>query len=82
MSRVSYYKCDGCGKPTGEKPHITLFVGGGAGSGIALPPGHPRGSDDGWHTAHGFSGLYHFHSGKCAAIFLDRMFAKATDKKA
>lgn len=80
MSQAFYYKCDGCGKPTGDKAHITLQINPGTGSGIAVPHAAKNDGHMVWETKSRISGLMHFHNSKCLAAFFDKCFAYATKK--
>lgn len=73
MSQVTYYKCDGCGKPTGEVPHISIVMQNHPANGISLPPHHPANNpmSQVWYVSR-FHGFKHFHSGACAKIYFDR----------
>lgn len=82
MSQVTQYICDGCGRPCGNNPHITMLIQGGEATGIALPPKHPQGSTSGWSVKRDFGGRFtHFHNGDCAKKFFDKLLAKYTAKK-
>jgi len=75
MSRQTIYKCDGCGKATGDKIHISLIVANHAGTGIAVPPDKPKGRSQ-W-GVYGLDGnFFHFHNGVCIAKYFDRKIAK------
>ena len=83
MSRAFYYKCDGCDKPTGDKPHIVLCVGHDAHSGIALPPKSKWSSNTEWRVRQNIvRGVYHFHNPACVAKWFGLRLIEATDKKA
>lgn len=78
MSQHTVYKCDHCKKEIGAKPHISLMVSLGAGSGIAVPPGD---SHSLWHTERLHASFLHFHNGKCVGEFFDNLIKKVPVKK-
>ena len=83
MSQKSTFVCDGCNRPTGNVPHLSLLIQGGPATGVALPPGHELGSPINWSVKRDIGGqFFHFHNGDCAKKFFDKLLAKyKTEKK-
>lgn len=83
MSQKPQYICDGCEKPIGIRPHLSLVLNPSAACGVALPPG-TRKEQPRWVVArqieHGLNFL-HFHNGKCIGVWADLQIAKAVGKK-
>ena len=78
MSRAYFYQCDGCGKPVGDNPHITLEIDVG---GIAVPPNSKWSVSTKWVVIERISNeVLQFHGGTCIAKFFDEKIRAATKK--
>lgn len=77
MSIKNIVTCDGCSRPMGQVPHISLQFGSGNPNGVALPPNYETEDHDtypNWQTVRPYDpGIKHFHNGECAKKFLDKM---------
>ena len=81
MSQKPQYICDGCEKPIGEKPHLSLVLNPSQACGVALPPGTNK-NKGGWVVSqlqHGES-FKHFHNVKCIALWADAWIKRAVEK--
>lgn len=83
MSQKPQYICDGCNKPIGEKPHLSLVFNPCQACGVALPPG-TRKDQTSWTMARliqSGKNFLHFHNGKCIGLWADNEIKLATKKK-
>lgn len=84
MSQRPQYVCDGCEKPIGNKPHLSLIFNPTQDCGVALPPGTKPGVPKAWtvvrHIQHN-EHFKHFHNGKCIGAWADTQIRKAVEKQ-
>jgi hypothetical protein len=77
MSQRPQYICDGCEKPIGTKPHLSLVLNPSQACGVAIPPG-TRKDQSTWRVSQLVPmNFAHFHNGKCIGAWADRAIAKA-----
>lgn len=84
------YTCDDCGKPIGDKPHISMQAQK-ALTGIAMPPGYIDTSRVGgpmvempharWQVKSIPSGFMHFCNPPCLANYFRKMYEKVVSLK-
>ncbi len=71
MQKVIYL-CDGCGREIGKKKHVSLFINTNQqASGIAVPPA----KSGPWAVSKFKQYFVHFHNGKCAGLYFDKILA-------
>lgn len=71
---VFFCNSDDCKKEIGNKKHITLMLGGGPGTGIAIPPAKDGGS---WHTVALPAHWIHFCGAPCLAHYFKILMENA-----
>lgn len=78
MSQKPQYICDGCQKPIGEKPHLSLVFNQNQACGIAIPPTKKKTF---WNVDRlQDSTFLHFHNGKCIGAWADGLLAKTVSE--
>lgn len=81
MSQKTIYKCDGCYKEIGQRPHISIRIQDNA-SGVAVPP-NPEfiNGTTYWHCVSFPLKFMHFHNGHCMQKYFDKLLAEFSLKK-